>query len=312
MRGLSALLLALMLLLPGAARAQAPISIIVNFAAGGPTDVTARILAPELGSRLGAPVVVRNVIGASGTIGTAEAARAKPDGQTLLFSPVGPIAIQPNFMRGIAYQPADLTPVCQVTDTPIFMMTPKTSGLRTAADVVARAKEQGGSMPYGSSGIGTIPHMSMVAWTRAAGAPMLHVPFRGSAEVMLAFQQGNIAIMSDQPALIVRFDLHPVAIFAEARAAEFPGTPTMREMGWDLQFSIWQGLFAPAGLPPGTLARIEAACAEAMRTPSVIEAIRKLQMPMVWRDARAMAAFVTAESAKYRALIEAVGMRQAE
>ncbi|MBX9699419.1 MAG: tripartite tricarboxylate transporter substrate binding protein [Acetobacteraceae bacterium] len=304
--------LACMVLGAAGAAAQAPITLVVPFAPGGPTDLTARVMAPELSAALGASVVVKNTTGASGTIGGAEVARAAPDGQTLFFTPVGPMAIQPNLQRGIRYAASDFAAVCQVASAEVVMMTPKTSGFRTLADVLARARAEGGNLPFGSSGIGTIPHISMVALQRAAGVRMLHVPFRGGGEVMLAFQQGALALFSDQPGTVRQHDLHVIAVFAPQRSADFPDAPTMRELGFDLSYAIWTAIFAPAATPVPVLERLEAACAAALRRPAVTEGLKRLDTPPVFRDRRALAAFLAEENVRYRDLIEAAGMRQAE
>jgi tripartite-type tricarboxylate transporter receptor subunit TctC len=297
---------------PAAAVAQAPLTIMVPFAPGGGSDLAARVLQPELSALLGASIVVKNTAGASGTIGAAEGARAAPDGQTLLFSPVGPVAIQPNLQRGIRYTAADFAPVCQATSSEVVMMTPRNSGFRTLADVVARARAEGGSLPFGSSGIGTIPHISMVAFQRSAGIQLVHVPFRGGGEVMLAFQQGVLALFNDVPATVRQQDLHVVAVFTPERLADFPEAPTMRELGHDLAFSIWQGFFAPKGTPEPLLARFEAACEAALKRPAVVEGLARIVTPIRWRDRRGLAEFLAAENAKLRDLIEAAGLRQAE
>ncbi len=114
--------------------AQAPITLIVNFVAGGPSDLMARLLAPELSQRLGTQVLIRNSIGAAGGIGAAEAARARPDGTTLLLSPIGAMVIQPNFRADLPYRPSDLTPICQIADTPVVMMS-AAGGPRSLAEV---------------------------------------------------------------------------------------------------------------------------------------------------------------------------------
>jgi tripartite-type tricarboxylate transporter receptor subunit TctC len=310
-RGFAAFVLA-MLIAVGAARAQAPLTLVVPFPPGGGTDLTARVIQPELAAALGTAVVVKNTGGASGTIGGAEVARAAPDGQVLLFTPVGPIAIQPNLQRGIRYQASDFAPVCQVASVDVVMMTPQNSGMRTLADVLAKARAEGGNLPYGSSGIGTIPHISMVDLQRATGVRMTHVPFRGGGEVMLAFQQGTLALFSDQPATVRQHGLHTIAVFAPQRLPEFPDAPTMRELGHDLSYAIWTGVFAPAATPAAVLDRLEAACAAAVRRPSVIEGLKRIDTQVVYRDRRALAAFLAAENEKYRALIESAGMRQAE
>jgi tripartite-type tricarboxylate transporter receptor subunit TctC len=306
---LAALVAALVLpALPAAAQVQ----MIVNFAAGGPTDIVARLMQNEMAAALGQPLVVRNVAGAGGTIGTAEAARARPDGQTILFSPVGPMAIQPHFRRGLSYNFGHFAAICQVADSPVVMMTPKTSGLRTVADVVARARAQGTGFPFASTGAGSIPHISNIAFMRLANIEMNHVPYRGSGEVMLAFQQGQVQLFTDQTLLIRQYDLHAIAFLTERRNPDFPEVPTMREQGYDLVYTIWSGLYAPAGTPEPVMARLEAACERTMRHPEVVAGMNRVAQPILYRNRADFAAFSRSESEKFRALIEAAGLRTAE
>lgn len=294
--------------LPAAAQVQ----MIVNFAAGGPTDIVARMMQNEMGAALGQPVVVRNVAGAGGTIGTAEAARARPDGQTILFSPVGPVAIQPHFRRGLSYGLQNLSAICQIADSPVVMMTPRNSGLRTVADVVGRARAQGQGFPFASTGAGSIPHISMVALMRLANIELNHIPYRGSGEVMLAFQQGQVQLFTDQTLLIRQYDLHPIAFLTETRNQAFPDVPTMREQGYDLVYTIWSGLYAPAGTPEPVMARLEAACERAVRHADVVAGMARVAQPILYRNRADFAAFTLAESEKFRSLIEAAGLRAAE
>lgn len=303
--------LAAALVLP-ALPAAAQVQMIVNFAAGGPTDIVARMMQNEMGAALGQPVVVRNVAGAAGTIGTAEAARARPDGQTILFSPVGPMAIQPHFRRGLSYSLQNFAAVCQVADSPVVMMTPRNSGLRSVADVVARARAQGMGFPFASTGAGTIPHISNVAFMRLANIEMNHVPYRGSGEVMLAFQQGQVQLFTDQTLLIRQYELHPIAFLTERRNPDFPEVPTMREQGYDLVYTIWSGLYVPAGTPEAVLARLEAACERTVRHPEVVAGMTRVAQPILYRNRAEFAAFSLAESEKFRTLIEAAGLRAAE
>lgn len=306
---LAALVAALVLpALPAAAQVQ----MIVNFAAGGPTDIVGRLMQNEMAAALGQAVVVRNVTGASGTIGTAEAARARPDGQTILFSPVGPMAIQPHFRRGLSYGLENFAAICQVADSPVVMMTPKTSGLRTVADVVARARAQGTGFPFASTGAGSIPHISNIAFMRLANIEMNHIPYRGSGEVMLAFQQGQVQLFTDQTLLIRQYDLHAIAFLTERRNPAFPDVPTMREQGYDLVYTIWSGLYAPAGTPEPVMARLEAACERTMRHPEVVAGMNRVAQPILYRNRTDFAAFSRSESEKFRALIEAAGLRSTE
>lgn len=309
----AALLLGPLPFAPGAARAQSsPVTIVVNFGPGAGNDVAARIAAAEFQQELGQPFVVKNTTGAAGTIGAAEVVRARPDGQTLLLSPIGPVTIQPSFMRNAGYRTADLAPICQMTDAALVIQTPRTSGLRTVADLEAKARAANGAMPYGSTGPGTLTHLSMVAWTRAAKVPMSHVPYRSPGDVIFAMQQGGVAVLSDQPATVRPNDLHVLAVFAPERLPEFPDAPTLRELGHDLSFSIWQGLFAPAGTPPATIARYEAACAKAVRSPAFRAGMERIQTPVVHRGAAEFATLVARDAERMRTMIEEGGLRQAE
>jgi tripartite-type tricarboxylate transporter receptor subunit TctC len=292
--------------------ASAQISLVVNFSAGGPSDIVARLMQNDMAAALGQPVVIRNVTGAGGTIGTAEVARARPDGQTILLSPIGPIAIQPHFRSNLTYKLENLAAICQVADSPVIMMTQKNSGLRRVADVIARARAENGGMPFASTGAGSIPHISMVALMRAANIQMNHVPFRGSGEVMLAFQQGQLQLFTDQTLLIRQYDLHPIAFLTEARNPDFPDVPTMREEGHDLVYTIWSGLYAPAGTPEPIMARLEAACEKAVKTESFIEGMKRVAQPILYRNRADFTAFSRSESEKFRSLIEATGLRSAE
>jgi tripartite-type tricarboxylate transporter receptor subunit TctC len=308
-RGFAAIVAAFLL---AALPARAQVQMIVNFSAGGPTDIVARLMQNEMSAALGQTVVIRNVAGAGGTIGTAEAVRARPDGQTILFSPVGPVAIQPNFRRDLTYTLENLAAVCQVADSPVVMMTQKNSGLRTVADVVTRGRAQGLDFPFASTGAGTIPHISMVGLMRLANMQLNHIPYRGSGEVMLAFQQGQVQLFTDQTLLIRQYDLHPIAFLTEARNPEFPDVPTMREQGYDLVYTIWSGLYAPAGTPEPVMARLEAACERTMRNPEMIAGMSRVAQPMLYRNRVDFAAFSRSESEKFRDLINAAGLRAAE
>ena len=156
-RAISAVLA--LLLAPMAARAQAPTVIVVNFGPGAANDVAARLLAAEFQAETGTPFVVKNTTGAAGTIGAQEVVRARSDGLTLLLSPIGPVTIQPSYMRNAGYRTADLAPICQVTDAALVIQTPKNSGLRTMDDLIARARA-GGAEPLYVVAIGAITNIA--------------------------------------------------------------------------------------------------------------------------------------------------------
>ena len=308
MRFLLALLLTGVLAI-GSARAQSPITIVVNFGAGGSADRMARLVAPGMAEILGAQVVVKNSAGAAGAIGAQEVARARPDGTTLLLSTSGPMVIQPHFRADLPYRLADFAPICLLGDAPVMMMAAPVSGLRNAADVVARARNANGGFNYGSAGPGSIPHIVMAAMAQRAGVPMTHIPFRGSAEAIIALLRDDVSIYADLPGGLRANNLVGIGVMAEQRTAEFPDVPTLREQGFDLVYSIWAGLYAPAATPPAFLARAEAACQQALGSPAAIEGFARLSTPITFRGQRDFAAFQQAESEKFRAVVQAAGIR---
>ncbi|WP_372617839.1 Bug family tripartite tricarboxylate transporter substrate binding protein [Falsiroseomonas sp.] len=292
--------------------AAAQTTLVIGFPAGGATDIIARLMQPVLAEALGTNVVIHNQGGAAGTIGANNVARARPDGNTILLTPAGPVAIQPHFRSNLPYRTADLAPVCQVADSPVVLMTQASSPFRTVADVIGAARAKPGEVPFASTGPGTIPHIVMVALTQSAGVRMNHIPFRGSGDVMLAFQQGQVQLFADQTPLIRQYDLHPIATFTEERLSDFPRTPTLRESGHDIVYSIWSGLYAPAGTPDATLARLEQACARTMQAQPVVEGFARVNQRIRYRDRAAFTAFTNAESAKFRDLVQSTGIRAAE
>lgn len=291
-----------------AAPASAQVTMVIAWPAGGATDISGRIMQPALSEALGEPVVIKNVTGAAGAIGTVEVARARPDGKTFLLTPVGPVIIQPVLRRNTGYTLESFTPICQVLDSPVIMMTTRASGLKTLADVIARAKREPGAFPYASTGPGTLPHISMVAFARAAGIEMNHIPYRGSGQVMQAFAEGSVTLFNDQSNLIRQYELHPIALFAEARSPDFPDTPTMRELGYDLVYSIWSGIYGPAGMAPEVVAKLERACLATMANAEVRAGLARVQIPIAVKNAADFAAFSRAERDKYAAVIAAANL----
>jgi tripartite-type tricarboxylate transporter receptor subunit TctC len=306
-----ALALALPLALAAAGTAGAypdqPVTIVVAWPAGGATDLMTRAMQDTFARALGGQTIVKNVVGAAGTIGAAEAAAAKPDGHVILISPIGPIVIQPQRMK-LTYGPDSFAPVCKVADVNVVLMSPPNSRFRTVADVVKEAKAQDGKLAFASTGAGTIPHMAGIGLQQAAGIRLKHVPFKGSGDVMQAMLAGTIELFSDQPNLVPRYNLTPIAVYAPERLPEFKDVPTMKEAGYDLSFSIWTAMFAPKGTPEPVLAKLESACRTTMNAPEVVAAMAKQRQPIHFLDRKATGAFVAAEFAKAKGLIEAAGV----
>jgi tripartite-type tricarboxylate transporter receptor subunit TctC len=266
------------------------------------------VLSEELGGQL----VIRNVGGATGTIGTAETVRAKPDGATLLLTSMAAVVIQPSFRANAPYRADQLLPICLIAEAPATLMTPKTSGIRSVDDIARRARAAPGQIPYASGGVGGLGHLAMTGLTRALGIEMNHIPFRGSGDSVLAMQSGVVGMLTAEANLVSQYGLHAIAVFAERRSPDTPDAPTMRELGHDLVFPLWTGLFAPAATPDAIAARLDTACARTLRTPSVIEGMTRASHPIRYLDRRAFGEYVRAEAVKYAALIQSAGLRQAD
>jgi tripartite-type tricarboxylate transporter receptor subunit TctC len=286
---------------------ERPVTIIVAWPAGGATDLLVRGIQDTFTKTLGGQTVVKNVVGAAGTIGTAEAAAAAADGHTILVSPIGPIAIQPQRMK-LTYSAAAFEPVCKIADATVVLMAPPNSRFKTVADVIKEAKVQGGKLPFASTGPGTIPHLSGIAFQQATGVKLKHIPYKGSADVVQAMLSGTIEVFSDQPNLVPQYNLTPLAVYADKRLAEFKDTPTMKELGYDLKFSIWNAMFAPKGTSEAVLARLETACRTTMSDPTVVAMLAKQRQPLDFMDRKATASFVAAEIKKAKVLLDAAGM----
>lgn len=294
-------------LLAGAAMAQeypnGTIEMIVPFSAGGGTDGVARQFAPPFAEALGGNVVIRNVDGASGTIGTTTTAQADPDGYTVGYIPIGPLAIQP-VMRPLDYDVDSWDYICQTTDNPVLLMVQTGSDITSMADLQAK-----GSVIYGSSGPGTIPHLSMAAVSAALGIEGTHVPYDGTGPAMNAMAGGEIEVFGDQPGVVRANDVTPLVILAPERHPEFPDVPTAAEEGFpDLEFSIWQGVVVPKGTPEDIRTKLSDACVAAMESEAFTSAMEKAATGLNYRDAEDFEAFVRRNTDTNTAILRDAGL----
>lgn len=290
-----------------AAYPDRPVTVIVAWPAGGATDLVARGVQEALGKSLGQQVIVKNVPGAAGTIGTAEAAAATPDGYTILITPSGPTVAQPHRMK-LTYDLSSFIPICKMVEQPLVLMAPKSGKLKTLADVIAAAKADPGKVAYGTSGPGSITHLAKLALEKAAGIKLKHVPFKGSADAVQSMMSGSVQLYSDQANLVPQYDLHPIAVYAEKRIENFKDTPTVREGGFDVVVSNYNGIFVPKGTPQPVVDKIGVACKAAVEDERVKATFAKQKYPIAYMPAKDFAPFVEADYKRVKILVDEAGL----
>ena len=236
-----------------------PIRLVVNFAAGGATDVIARSMAPRLVEVLGQPVVVDNRVGASGIIGLELVARSAADGYTLLHSSDGPILLNPHLFKMSVDVAKDLAPVAPTARNALFFVVRPGLPVRSLAEFVAYARANPGKLNYGSAGNGTVQHVAAEMLMRAAKIQVTHVPYKGSQAVLVDLLGGQIDFTFDPGATIPHIKADRVRLLAVpsgTRSPIFPDAPTMIEAGTSVELEWLSGVYAPAGTPRAIITRL--------------------------------------------------------
>lgn len=285
------------------------ITVVVPFGAGGGADAVMRAMQSQFEEAIGGNVVVRNVEGAGGTIGAAEVAGAEANGYTLGFLPIGPATTQPH-LRDIPYDIESWEFICRVTDSPVFLLTAKDSPFNTVDDVVTEAKENPGKLAYGSPGPGSIPHLVLVAFNDALGLEMKHVPHQGSAAVFRALAGNVVQFYANIPVDIASGDLKPLVVFADERYKGYPEVPTMAEVGSEMRFSIWYGMFAPKGTPPEVVKQLSDACGQAVASGAFQEFTDRIKSDARYLPSDEFETFVRAEYEKNGEILSAAGLKK--
>ncbi len=303
--------------LPRPALAQAPawptqnLKMIVPFPPGGQGDLAARPIAKAFERIFGKPVVVDNRGGAGGALGNAAVARGANDGHTLLMT-LSSLAVLPEADRIMGRQPqyetSELIPIARVLADPTLLAVSADTPWKSVAELVEAAKQQPGTIPYGSSGpYGTL-HVSMEMFTTNAGIKLNHVPYRGAGPALNDLLSGQIKALASAPGVLKpqadAGKIRVLANFGAERVPAFPDIPTFRELGYrDVEFYIWGGLFAPRSTPPEIVNRLRAAMKEAMADPETRRTFEQAGSPPAYLDQPEFAAFIDSDS---RRLIEAV------
>jgi tripartite-type tricarboxylate transporter receptor subunit TctC len=279
------LLLLLSVLLAAPALAQGyperAIRMIVPYPAGGSTDILARAILPPLTEILGKPVIIDNKSGAGGIIGMTEAARATPDGYTIVFGNLGPNALNASLYKKLAYDPIrDFIPISKVVDVPFLLVTAPSTGISSVTDLIARGKKDPNALTYASVGQGSASHVTAELFRRQARIEMRHIPYRGGAPATNDTLAGQVSVYFITPleglGQVQAGTLKSLGISTAARSPLFPDMPTINESLAEFQVVVWFGILAPAGTSPEIVAKLNDAITRAIATPSVQESLKRL------------------------------------
>jgi len=302
--------------LPAAAQADypaKPITIVVPFAAGGTTDILARVIGEALKTELGQPVVIDNRAGAGGNIGGALAAKAAPDGYTLFMGTVGTHAINQSLYKKMPFDPIkDFAPLTRVAMVPNLLVAHPTRPYKTVQELIAYAKANPGKVTFGSSGNGSSIHLSGELFDSMAKVDMIHVPYKGSAPAVSDLIGGQIDIMFDNmPSAIqhVRSGrLKAIAVTTAKRSPELPDVPTIAEAGVPgYEATSWFGMFAPAATPAPIVTRLNAALVKVLADPAVKKKLAEQGAEPYAEKPQQFAEFIRKESAKWSQVVKASG-----
>ena len=292
-----------------------PIRFIVPFAAGaGVLDIMARIVGQHLGTAIGQQVVIDNRPGAGGNVGAEVAAKATPDGYTMLMGAVA-LVVSPYLYAKLPFDPlADLVPVTQVNSAPLMLVVHPSLPVNSVAELIAYAKARPGQLNYGSGGVGATPFLATELFKSMAGIDVTHVPYRGGAPALADLVAGQLSFMIENVPgtlpLVRDGKLRALAITSRQRLALVPELPTMEEAGVPGYEMIgWNGIFVPKGTPPEIVARLNAELVKVLRSPEIGEQLAKLGAVPVGDSPEQFGAFVKAESARWGKIIKDLGIK---
>ncbi len=292
-----------------------PIRMIVAYPPGGGTDIVGRTLAQKLGESLGQSVVVENRGGASGNIGTELAARAAPDGYTILMGNVAPNAINVSLFKELPFDPvADFAPVSLVASTPNILVVHPSTRARTVKEVIALAKAKPGAFNFASAGVGSSSHLAGELFRILAGADIVHVPYKGAGPAMVDVLSGQVQLyFATMPAAMPHVKtgkLAPVAVTSARRSQALPDLPTIAESGVPAyEASTWYGVLAPAHTPSAVVARLHGDIAKILADAALHARLADQGFDPVGNSPEEFGAYIKSEILKWGKVIRDAGIR---
>lgn len=318
---LATLALAAMLTAGGAA-AQTypvrPVSFVVPFAPGGTTDVLARIVAKTMTEKLGQSVIVENVSGGGGTIGTGRVARADPDGYTLSFGNMGSLAANVSLYPNLKFDPrTDFVPIGLVSTVPMVMSVSNKSGITDLKGLLTRLRDKPGAINFGNGGIGTTANLASAAFMNYTNTKGVMVNYRGSGPALNDLVAGVVDVLIDQTVIMIPMhtagSVKAIAVSGNARLPQLPDVPTFAEGGVpEFKLSVWNAITAPKGTPPEIVKRLEEALSAALDDPDVKARFADLAAPIPSANERGSAALgklIADDVERLGAIVRAAGLK---
>ena len=295
------------------ARAQGakPLRLIVPFTPGGSTDILARAIAPKLGAALGQTVIVDNKPGAGGSLGAAEAAKAEPDGNTLLMGHIGTLAVNPSLYPKLPYDPLkSFVPVAWVARVPNVLVVPASSPAKSFKAFIGLVRDKPGKLAYSSGGNGSAAHIAFESLKLRTGIFMSHIPYRGTAPSVTDLLGNQVdATFTGAPAVLPHLRggrLRALAVSSKVRLPTLPEVPTVAESGYaGFEADQWYGVVAPAGLAADTVARLNAAINKALASPEVAQQLAAEGALPMQNTPKAFAELIAAEIPRWKEVVRA-------
>jgi tripartite-type tricarboxylate transporter receptor subunit TctC len=291
-----------------------PITMIVPFPPGGVADIVGRPLAAQMEKSLKQPIVVTNRTGAGGAVGMAAVAKSAPDGYTILMglSSISIFPVSDRIMgRTPAYETKDFAPIALVTADPTVLVVSADSPWKTLQEFVASAKAYPGKINYSSSGVYGTLHVAMEIFAHAAGIQLFHVPYQGGGPAVTALLGGQVHALASGPAAAIgqirAGKMRALASWSTERLALLPEIPTFKELGYNAEFYIWSGVFAPAAVPAPVLDRLRIAVRDAATSAEFKAAMEKLSTPVTYLDAPAFRTYWERDAARLKVALEKIG-----
>lgn len=290
------------------------ITMIVPFPPGGVADTVARPVADAMGRELKQTIVVENRAGAGGGLGMGVVARSAPDGYTVLMA-LSSISIIPEADRILGrspmYQLNQFKPIARFTADPTVLVVRADSPWKTAREFIDDLKKPGGNASYGSSGNYGTMHVPMEMLKGEAGIQILHVPYSGAGPAVVALMGGQVQALSTGPASVLQYiqarKLRALATWGDTRLAALPDVPTLKELGYDVTFAQWSGMFVPAGTPDSVIQKLRAAAKAAVNDPKVRDTIQQAGSPLLYLDAPEFQAYWQQDAEKMTQAVRKIG-----